>query len=79
MESVKIANKKKETMKQQLEAIREIDKEAAEYIETEILPNRDGNFVKALIDRGGHLLDLFRWNKSPQGHEYWIKIFKKVV
>lgn len=62
-------------MKSQLEKIRKIDAEAAEYIENEVIPRYGGfDYLKP----GNSLLSHFIWSLTPQGRDYWFDIWEKL-
>jgi hypothetical protein len=65
-------------MKQQLEAIREIDPKAAEYLETEILPRYSEEKLEYYKSKRFEICDLFFWSLSPQGRDYWLNIWRKL-
>ena len=60
-------------MKEQLEKIRELEPKAAEYIEKTVV-NNYGGFQKLNSDY--ELLDHFIWSLTPQGNDYWYKIWQ---
>lgn len=72
-------------MKTQLEAIRAIDPKAAEYIETVVIPRRGWEESEKLVSgkqklpwkkkKPRPLLDLFLWQFTPQGRDYWLNIW----
>lgn len=62
-------------MKKQLEAIRKIDAEAAEYIETVVI-ERYGGIDK--LNPNFDLLDQFIWGLTPQGRDQWFLIWKQL-
>lgn len=72
-------------MKKLLEKVRAIDKDAADYIESHILPRHDvspGLLQKiSKMSLEGQLSSLFFWGESPQvkdDPEYWHKIYKQI-
>jgi len=51
-----------------------IDREAAEYIMLNTHKHR-----KYPIDESKYeLIELFSWNSTPQGHNYWLQIHDKL-
>ena len=71
-----------------IEKIRSIDPAAAEYIETVVIPRYDKKALHQLTKTRGFLfwkkppkwtaLDLFIWETSPQGREYWLNIKERL-
>ena len=56
--------------KETLKRIREIDPEAADYLES------DAKKLTSYADNNGHnnLASIMKWDETPQGKAYWQKI-----
>ena len=74
-------------MKTQLEAIRNIDLNAARYLETVVLPRYSEKDLKRLLgkksiwkpkNKGMDLLDLFIWGQTEHGWDYWKNIWREL-
>lgn len=57
-----------------IDAVREIDSDAADYLENEA-PKLDTWFS----DNDDHLDFMFTWADTPQGHDYWENIFIELI
>lgn len=62
-------------LKRLLRKIKKIDPEAYKYIKETVLPRYHDNGNKPPDDLPG----LFFWQDSPQGNNYWVKIYKKLL
>ena len=74
-------------MKNLIKAVKEIDPEAGEYLEKEVLrryDEDDGKFYKMIEgkrikkDNQELLSDVFIWYPSPWKNEFWLNIFNKL-
>ena len=57
------------TQKKLIKAIKKIDKKAAKYLKSKEVKEKIGYNTKAT-----QLFNLFQWEFSPQGYDYWDKI-----
>lgn len=59
--------------KKMLIILREIDAKAADYVE------KKAKELKHYNSQGDNLGELFIWEETPQGHDYWSKLAMKVA
>ena len=70
-------------MKNLLEKVRAIDKDAADYIESEVLPAYE--VEPSMLEKiekmavSDQLSSMIIWAEMPQGWEYWNYIYKILV